>query len=168
MELPPYTEFVWRIDNISKLATYMEHYSDIFLVGDCEWKVSINPKGYNYGDDDHLSIILWPVDDSSKLSYAKFSFSVVNQINSDGTVIADGEYEFADENGRGFLNFMPVRELINDEGYVVNDTCIVTVRISSCRMLDNSTDYEDGDEDEEEEEDKVNKVKKIMKWLWES
>ncbi|ONI21205.1 hypothetical protein PRUPE_2G053100 [Prunus persica] len=75
--------FTWRIDNFSMLHNEM-HYSDVFVICGYKWQILIYPKGDNVVD--YLSLYL-EVADASTLTfgwtrYAKFSLTVVNQLDS--------------------------------------------------------------------------------------
>ncbi|PRQ55945.1 putative ubiquitinyl hydrolase 1 [Rosa chinensis] len=74
--------FTWKIDKFSKLNAD-KCYSEVFVIGGFKWRVSLYPKGYIVR---HSISMYLEVADSSKLPsgwtrYAKFSFTLVNQLD---------------------------------------------------------------------------------------
>ncbi|KAI3910726.1 hypothetical protein MKW92_029235 [Papaver armeniacum] len=127
------TRFTWKIENFSKLNTE-KHYSDVFTVGTCNWRVVMYPKGKNV---DHLSLYL-EVADSDNLPYgwsryAKFSLAVVNQIYKKHPMTKHfPEHKFtARESEMGSPSVMTLKLLHYPKaGYVVDDTCIIEAEVA--------------------------------------
>ncbi|RZC92959.1 hypothetical protein C5167_036204 [Papaver somniferum] len=124
---PESMKFTMKFKNLSNPKE--EHYSDVFTVGDCKWRVVIFPKGNNV---DYLSMY-FSVADPDDLPFgwtrcAQFSLSVVNQINKEEIVRKDTQpHKFTKQHSDwGHKMFMPLGEL-NDpaKGYLVDDTCII-------------------------------------------
>ncbi|KAM0908719.1 hypothetical protein ACQ4PT_015296 [Festuca glaucescens] len=90
IEDPKVLRCTWTIDDLSNVSKKL--YSDIFIVGGCKWRVLIFPKGNNV---EFLSLYLDAVD-LTEFPYgwsAKFSLSVVNQIQNKYTVRKDIELD---------------------------------------------------------------------------
>ncbi|KAM5551208.1 MATH domain and coiled-coil domain-containing protein [Rosa sericea] len=139
--------FTWKIDKFSKLNA-VKCYSEVFVIGGFKWRVTLYPKGNKVG---HSISMYLEVADSSKLpsgwtKYAKFSFTLVNQLDRILSKTKDTEqHEYnEDENDWGFTNFMPLSKIHHpSKGYLVNDICIVetnvSVRKGDIKILDNET-----------------------------
>ncbi|KAJ9189110.1 hypothetical protein P3X46_000441 [Hevea brasiliensis] len=126
-------KFTWRIKDFSKLTEDIVD-SEVFCAGGCNWRLYIYPKGNNVN---YLSIYL-EVADSTSLPRgwsreARYSFAVVNQINSRSTVKKDSQKPVVfNEMGAswGCRSFIPLSELRNPaEGYLVGDTLIVEAEV---------------------------------------
>ncbi|PQQ12490.1 MATH domain and coiled-coil domain-containing protein [Prunus yedoensis var. nudiflora] len=139
--------FTWRIDNFSTLNK-QKHYSDVFVVGGYKWRILIIPKGNNV---DCLSVYLDAADASTLPSgstrYAKFSLTLVNQLDSKKSMTEDTEHEFvANDNDWGFPSFILLSELCDhDKGYLVNDFCVVEVKVSVRNGIKILEDQETGE-----------------------
>ncbi|BFG20644.1 hypothetical protein CerSpe_069180 [Prunus speciosa] len=139
--------FTWRIDNFSTLNK-QKHYSDVFVVGGYKWRILIIPKGNNV---DCLSVYLDAADASTLPSgstrYAKFSLTLVNQLDSKKSMTEDTEHEFvANDNDWGFPSFILLSELCDhDKGYLVNDFCVVEVEVSVRNGIKILEDQETGE-----------------------
>ncbi|KAI3914507.1 hypothetical protein MKW92_004446 [Papaver armeniacum] len=128
---PEASKFRLKFENFSNPKE--EHYSEVFTVGDSKWHVVIFPKGNNV---DYLSMFL-SVADPDNLPFgwtrcAKFSLSVVNQINKEDTVRKDTQpHKFTKQSSDwGHKKFIPLGELNNpDRGYIVDDTCIIEAEV---------------------------------------
>ncbi|KAI5342691.1 hypothetical protein L3X38_010567 [Prunus dulcis] len=112
------------------------HYSDVFVICGYKWQILIYPKGDNVVD--YLSLYL-EVADASTLTfgwtrYAKFSLTVVNQLDSKKSITMDSvnEKKFkANISSWGCTSFILLSKLCDhDEGYLVNDSCVVEVKVS--------------------------------------
>ncbi|KAI3838400.1 hypothetical protein MKX03_000644 [Papaver bracteatum] len=130
VEVSSSSKFIWRIEKFSKLNSEDGLISDVFSVGSFKWKVIIYPKGEGEVYD-HLSVFLIPVK-LTKAMDTEFRIVVTSQTNSKNGFENDGKVSFTGgENGRGWPKFMRLDELRDPaKGYVVNDTCIVTVEVS--------------------------------------
>ncbi|CAB4268511.1 unnamed protein product [Prunus armeniaca] len=86
--------FTWRINNFSTLNN-LGHYSDVFVICGYKWRIIIYPKGNKVN---YLSLYLDVADASTLPSgwtrYAKFSLTVVNQLDSKKSITKDLEHEF--------------------------------------------------------------------------
>ncbi|KAI5342680.1 hypothetical protein L3X38_010556 [Prunus dulcis] len=142
--------FTWRIDNFSTL-NMQKHYSDVFVIGGYKWQILIYPKGNNVVD--YLSMFLDVADASTLPSgstrYAKFSLTLVNQVDSKKSITKDVEHEFvANHNGWawGFKSFVLLSELCDHgKGYLINDLCVVEVKVSVRNGLKILEDQETGE-----------------------
>ncbi|PQQ06124.1 MATH domain and coiled-coil domain-containing protein [Prunus yedoensis var. nudiflora] len=125
--------FTWRIDNFSTLNNLV-HYSDVFVICGYKWHILIYPKGNNVVD--YCSVYLEVADASTLPSgwtrYAKFSLTVVNQLDSKKSITRDCEHDFKENDiNWGFPSFILLSELCHhDKGYLVNDLCVVEVKVS--------------------------------------
>lgn len=125
------SKFTWRIENFSRLDTkYL--YSLTFLVDQKKWRVLLYPKGNN---TDHLSLYL-DVPDSSMLPAgwsvpAKFSISLVNQIDCNKTITKEFEHTFnSKEKGWGFTKFIPLCKFHGKSGgFLVEDICFIEAEV---------------------------------------
>ncbi|KAI3894784.1 hypothetical protein MKX03_023579 [Papaver bracteatum] len=135
LELSSSTKFVWKIDYFTNLNAHEGVYSDVFSVGASKWRAQIYPKGYRKVYD-HLSLYLCPVD-LAKSVHVKFSFAVTSQTNCNNTNPKEGVHNFEiASRGHGWKKFMRLSELHDpDEGYIVNDTCIIEAEVS-CRTTE--------------------------------
>ncbi|KAI4364030.1 hypothetical protein MLD38_020174 [Melastoma candidum] len=138
VEDPAVVKFCWKIENFSRLNV-RRHYSDIFVVGGCQWRILIFPRGNNV---DHLSMYL-DVADSQTLPYrwsrfSLFTLAVVNQISDKYTIRKETQHQFnMRESDWGFTSFMPLRELYDsDRGYMVNDTVVIEAEVAVRKVLD--------------------------------
>ncbi|KAL6289001.1 hypothetical protein ACE6H2_006511 [Prunus campanulata] len=139
--------FTWRIDNFSTLNK-RKHYSDVFVVGGYKWRILIFPKGNKV---DYLSVYLDVADASTLPSgwtrYAKFGFTLVNQVDSKKSITKNTEHEFV-ANGKdwGFTSFILLSELCDhDKGYLVNDFCVVEAEVSVRNGIKILEDQETGE-----------------------
>ncbi|XP_028804765.1 protein RESTRICTED TEV MOVEMENT 3-like [Neltuma alba] len=127
----------WTISNFSSLKINAPHYSEIFAVGDCAWRLLI----YRGKIDGKSFAIYLEVADASSLRQgwsilAAFSLTVVNQVSRTKSLTkgdADVPDKFcADSYSWGYKIFMPLSELGDPtSGYILNDKCIVEVELFS-------------------------------------
>ncbi|XWS65384.1 hypothetical protein CRYUN_Cryun05aG0108300 [Craigia yunnanensis] len=131
-------KFTWRIENFSSIED-KKLYSENFYVGGNKWRLLIFPKGKGV---DHLSIFVTVADLATLPDgwsrYARFRVTVVNQIDRINSIIKVTQHEFsAKENAWGFISFLPLSVLHDPKrGYLVNNTCLVEVDISTDRTID--------------------------------
>ncbi|XP_007219785.2 MATH domain and coiled-coil domain-containing protein At3g58360 [Prunus persica] len=139
--------FTWRINNFSTLNN-LAHYSDVFVICGYKWRIIIYPKGNNV---DYLSLYLDVADASTLRSgwtrYAKFSLTVVNQLDSKKSITRDLEHEFAaNDSNWGIKSFILLSELRDhNKGYLVNDLCVVEVKVSVRNGIKILEDQETGE-----------------------
>ncbi|PRQ55944.1 putative ubiquitinyl hydrolase 1 [Rosa chinensis] len=135
--------FTWKIDEFSKLNAD-KCYSEVFVIGGFKWRVSLYPKGNTV--ENFISMYMEVADSSTLPSgwtrYAKFSLTLVNQLDRILSITKDTEHEFnANENDWGFTRFTPLSEI--HERDLVNDICIVeanvSVRKGDIKIIDNET-----------------------------
>ncbi|BBG96708.1 ubiquitin-specific protease 12 [Prunus dulcis] len=114
--------FTWRINNFSTLNN-LAHYSDVFVICDA----STLPAGWT--------------------RYAKFSLTVVNQLDSKKSITRDLEHEFAaNDSNWGIKSFILLSELRDhNKGYLVNDLCVVEVKVSVRNGIKILEDQETGE-----------------------
>ncbi|PQP95105.1 hypothetical protein Pyn_05949 [Prunus yedoensis var. nudiflora] len=124
--------FTWKVDNFSKLDA-VKHYSDVFVIGVFEWRILMYPRGNNV---DYLSVYL-DVTGSSTLPlgwarHARFSLTIVNQLQSSKSLTKDTEHVFNKrDSNSGFTSLIPLSEFCDhSKGYVVNDTCIIEAKVA--------------------------------------
>ncbi|KAM1363357.1 hypothetical protein TB2_027815 [Malus domestica] len=139
--------FTWRIDNFSKLKKY-KHFSDVFVIGGYKWRMFIYPKGDNV---DYLSVFL-DVPETKTLPYGwnryiKFTITLVDQFDTRNSVSEETEHVFmANTADWDFATLVPLSDLhCLDNGYLVNDVCIVEVEASVPTGFRNLEDQETGD-----------------------
>ncbi|KAM1139853.1 hypothetical protein ACFX19_040697 [Malus domestica] len=129
--------FTWVIENFSKLQND-KHYSDVFTIAGFKWRILVWPKGNKVNSKMQFSMYL-SIPSASTLEpgwtrFAHFSLSVLNQLDSNKTItkFTKGSYkEFKEHTSEwGFRSFMLLSELYDETaGYLVNDTCIVEVKV---------------------------------------
>ncbi|KAK2377726.1 ubiquitin carboxyl-terminal hydrolase [Trifolium repens] len=126
--------FTWRIDEFSQKKLIKKKLSsDIFEFGGYKWRILIFPNGNNV---DFLSVYL-EVADSYSLPYdwsryAKFSFTVVNQMRYNLSKTKDTQYHFNErDRDWGFTSFIPFSELFDpSRGYLVKNSLVVEVEVT--------------------------------------
>ncbi|CAL1372323.1 unnamed protein product [Linum trigynum] len=132
-------KFTWRIENFSKLkATKL--CSETFLAGGRKWSISIYPKGNGtiYLPVYLHSIELETMPDGKNVD-ADFTLTLVNQINAASSLRKCGKKKPFPLGGRGwgFPSFVMLSKLLNpDEGFIVNDTVTIEVRVSMEQFTD--------------------------------
>ncbi|XP_077218767.1 MATH domain and coiled-coil domain-containing protein At3g58270-like [Tasmannia lanceolata] len=132
LSVVPSSKVRWTIHNFSTLNT-QKHYSDIFLVDGCQWKLLIYPKGNGVSQ---LSIYLVVADLESLPDgwsrTTKFGISVIDQLHNKSTVRIEADHKFnVKESDWGFKSFLALSELHDLlKGYIVNDVCIVEVDVT--------------------------------------
>ncbi|KAK4261750.1 hypothetical protein QN277_004706 [Acacia crassicarpa] len=127
-----YQKIAWTIRNFRTLKTNTRHNSDVFTIGDCNWKVVVY-RGRK--DGKFLAIYLHVADASSLPSgwsvYADFTLTVVNQFSREKSAKRDIKHKFSSANNavnRGYASFMPLTVLEHESnGFIFNDKCIVEV-----------------------------------------
>ncbi|KAK4261746.1 hypothetical protein QN277_004702 [Acacia crassicarpa] len=126
-------KLVWTINNFSTLNTNLRHCSEVFIAGGCAWKVVL----YRGGKDGNYLGIYLEVADGSSLPQgwsisAACKLTVVNQTSIEKSEKQDFHRKFcADNRDWGFGSFMELAKLQNpDDGYILNDKCIVEVELS--------------------------------------
>ncbi|CAN1772745.1 Ubiquitin C-terminal hydrolase 12 [Linum perenne] len=129
-------KFTWRIEGFSKLKE-SELYSDAFLAGGHNWKISVSPNDDD--DDDCLSVYLnfsdeqmmpcgWSVE-------ADFRLTLVGQITGSSSVQESFTQKFdQDTTDWGCPSFVPIGDL-SQKGYLVNDTLIFEAEVSIVKSL---------------------------------
>ncbi|OMO99323.1 TRAF-like family protein [Corchorus capsularis] len=132
-------KFTWRIENFSSIKKKWLH-SDTFSVGGTEWRIAMYPRSASGKD---ISIYL-NVANSASLPlgwsrYAQFRFALVNQIEHKPKFVRDvcKRELYKEVFGWGYPSFMPLTELQDPQnGYLVNDTCIVEVEVCTDKSID--------------------------------
>ncbi|KAF8006901.1 hypothetical protein BT93_K1023 [Corymbia citriodora subsp. variegata] len=124
-------EFTWVISNFSrKNATKLS--SEEFTVSGFKWMIVVYPKGNN---TDHLSLYLNVPDSATLLDgwtrNAKFSFSVIDQINNARSIRYETQHYFTvGEKDWGFTRFITLSKLHNStEGYLANDFLVIKAKV---------------------------------------
>ncbi|XP_068345089.1 MATH domain and coiled-coil domain-containing protein At3g58370-like isoform X1 [Pyrus communis] len=129
--------FTWVIENFSKLKNE-RHYSDVFTIAGFKWTILAWPKVNEVNSEMHFSMYLCvpsaSILESGWTRFAHFSLSVLNQLDSNKTITraTKGSYkEFKEPTSEwGFNSFMLLSELYDETaGYLVNDKCIVEVKV---------------------------------------
>ncbi|XP_050364838.1 MATH domain and coiled-coil domain-containing protein At3g58360-like [Argentina anserina] len=139
--------FKWKIENFSNLKD-RKCYSDIFAIGGFKWRVLLFPKGNSV---DYISLYLAVVDHSTLASgwtiYAKYSLTLVNQLDSSLSITKVTEHEFnSEESDWGFTSFMPLSQIRDlSETHFVNDICIVEADVSIRKCDIKILDQESGE-----------------------
>ncbi|XP_028775546.1 MATH domain and coiled-coil domain-containing protein At3g58370-like [Neltuma alba] len=125
-----YQKIAWTIRNFRTLKTNTRHYSEVFTIGDCNWKVCVY-RGRQ--DGKFLAIYLYVADASSLPSGwsidADLTLTVVNQVSREKSAKGDIKHKFcAHAVNRGYASFMPLRVLQDpSSGFISKDNCIVEV-----------------------------------------
>ncbi|XP_071736812.1 uncharacterized protein [Rutidosis leptorrhynchoides] len=125
----------WKIDNFSAV-TDDELQSEIFKIGKLKWKLSLYPKGLKDGLGTHISLFLGVHDASSFPNdwrvYADFTLRLKSQNRNVDTEREIRHWFCPSDDNRGVPSFIELSELTNAaNGYLLNDTLIVEVEISS-------------------------------------
>ncbi|XP_026418141.1 uncharacterized protein LOC113313564 isoform X2 [Papaver somniferum] len=131
-ELPQSQKVVWRIENFSKLKNQQQLYSDTFSFNGRKWGMVINPKD-NPRSQTHLTVYLRPVD-RTKSVFADYTLSIIDQKDDSRTV----KREVVGHEIKGFCcgSFVHLSELHSPaNGYLLNDTCIVELKISKQKSI---------------------------------
>ncbi|XP_055829915.1 ubiquitin C-terminal hydrolase 13-like [Solanum dulcamara] len=129
---PQTFRFTCKVENFSRLNV-KKLYSDDFSVGGYKWRIIIFPKGNNV---DCLSMYLDAADSAALpygwSRYARFSLSVVNQIQHKYSIRKETRHQFnARESDWGFTRFMSLAELYNQyKGYLVDDVCTIEAEVA--------------------------------------
>ncbi|RZC86746.1 hypothetical protein C5167_030097 [Papaver somniferum] len=122
------SKFVWTIENFSELTDKAVQHSDVFRADGYEWMLEIHPLGVEKVYD-YLSIFVCPCN-----LYVKFSLSITSQSNSSNRIIRETDTNSLPRKyglDWGWIKFLHLSELYDpDEGYIVNDTCIIEVEVS--------------------------------------
>ncbi|XP_054808194.1 MATH domain and coiled-coil domain-containing protein At3g58370-like [Prosopis cineraria] len=125
-----YQKIAWTIKNFKTLKINTRHYSEVFTIGDCNWKIAV----YRGRQDGKFLAIYLHVADASSLSqgwsiHVDFTFTVVNQVSREKSAKGDIKHKFcAHAVNRGFTSFMPLRVLQDPSGgFISNDKCIIEV-----------------------------------------
>lgn len=132
--------YVWRIPNFSKIKD-RRVYSDVFSIVGQKWKLVVYPKGSK--GDDNLSCYLEIVDHEELpdgwCTLADFSFSVINQLESNKKIVREvnGHRFYKNHTDLGFPQLIK-KTVLKDKksGYLVNDTLVLEFLIE---VLDNTT-----------------------------
>nr|XP_011461079.1 PREDICTED: uncharacterized protein LOC105350540 [Fragaria vesca subsp. vesca] len=124
--------FTWRIDGFSKPFTF-KLYSEPFIIGGFKWRILVYPKG---NKEDYLSVYLdipstraFPLGWSK---YAKFSLTLVNQLQRSKSITKEIVHVFKDcERDCGFKSLVPLSQFYDYiNGYLVNDICIIEAKVA--------------------------------------
>ncbi|RZC82714.1 hypothetical protein C5167_045500 [Papaver somniferum] len=125
---------VWRIENFSKLINQQQLHSDTFSFNGRKWRMVINPKP-NPRYLTHLTVFLCPVNRTESVA-ADYTLAIIDQKDDSRTVKRENlRHEF---NNRNFCcgTFLGLSELHNpDNGYLLNDTCIVELEITKPKSI---------------------------------
>ncbi|XP_030457818.1 MATH domain and coiled-coil domain-containing protein At3g58250-like [Syzygium oleosum] len=124
-------EFTWKISYFTEQDA-KKLYSEAFTVSGCKWRIVVYPKG---NATSHLSLYL-DVPDSGTLPNgwtrnAKFSLSVIDQINDVRSIRMETQHDFtARVRDWGFTSFIPLTELHNHTGgYLANDALVIKAEV---------------------------------------
>ncbi|KAK4261747.1 hypothetical protein QN277_004703 [Acacia crassicarpa] len=128
-------KIAWTITNFfgSFYKTDFRHYSEVFILGDCFWRLYI----YKARTDWKSLVICLEAAYTSSFPkgwsiLANFSITVVNQVMRKKSRTKDAELGNFHANCRLHAKFMPLSEFEDaNSGYVLNDKCIVEVELFS-------------------------------------
>ncbi|KAI9082102.1 hypothetical protein K1719_035842 [Acacia pycnantha] len=117
---------VWTIKNLSTLSSDL-HRSEVFTFGGCAWKL--------YLFTDGLVRFYLKVADVQSLPqgwsvYAAFTFTVVNQASPENSKKRDLNKKFSKNDGAWIYLYSIEFDELKNEGYILNDKCIVEVESS--------------------------------------
>ncbi|KAL4200392.1 hypothetical protein AMTRI_Chr03g56220 [Amborella trichopoda] len=119
---------VWKIEKFSSLGTE-RHFSDVFIVRGCKWRLVILPNGGKAG---HLSVFLYVADgDSLPMGWRRYTelcFCIINQTNLERTIRKYEVHDFMHgERDYDIVTFTSFGRLRN--GHIINDTIVVEVEM---------------------------------------
>ncbi|KAI9080437.1 hypothetical protein K1719_035851 [Acacia pycnantha] len=126
-------KIAWTVRNFSALKTNTLPYSQVFTVGDCNWRICLNK-----GNED-LALYLHVAHASSSSPgwsvYAYFTLTVANRYSRKQSIKGDLEYEFlANKLYWGFESLMALSKLQDpSNGYIVDDICMIEVEFVKIR-----------------------------------
>ncbi|KAI3899331.1 hypothetical protein MKW92_003777 [Papaver armeniacum] len=129
---PRSQKVVWRIENYSKLNNQNLH-SDTFSFGSRNWRMLLVNTIYTEIHGPRLEIYLCPVDHTD--SYFNYTLAVIDQKNDLRTVKTEVKRGF-NPSWSGYRHGLSLRlgEYYSpNNGYLLDDTCIVEVEISKGR-----------------------------------
>ncbi|KAI3870366.1 hypothetical protein MKX03_026851 [Papaver bracteatum] len=125
------SKFTWRIQNFRMLDFADGYKSQVFSVGSYQWRLWIRPKG-SHKVYDQFSLFLVP-QDLTRTPYAEYTFVITSQTNRKNNVKKVGKHQFkSTEPSWGWSSFIELTKFYHPaNGYLLNDTCIIEVEISS-------------------------------------
>ncbi|KFK35044.1 hypothetical protein AALP_AA5G227000 [Arabis alpina] len=131
-------KFTWVIKNFSFLQCDII-YSEEFVIGGCKWRLMAFPKGNNTAN--HLSLFL-SVANAKYLSFgwkrhAKFSFTVVNQISEQLSLVIELKEHWFDQkiSDWGIARVIDLGKLKSKRGFLVNNEVKIVVEIDVLQVI---------------------------------
>ncbi|KAE9585324.1 hypothetical protein Lal_00018151 [Lupinus albus] len=125
-----FEKFTWKVENFSKQNT-MNLQSKKFKLQGCKWRIHLYPLRK---DVNHFSLYLSVADILPSYGWERdtnFKLALINQVDGNKSVVKETKQRF---NG-GYRSwgslFLNLKDFLNSEqGYLVNNTCIIEAHIS--------------------------------------
>ncbi|CAA0833298.1 TRAF-like family protein [Striga hermonthica] len=123
----------WNIPNFSKLGS--EWVSPEFSDGCHKWSIKLYKNGIGEASGHFLSLFLYyipnPTDGNNERLHTRFTICMKNQLSSKHESYVGNDWFSAGKLSWGWHSFLEV-DKVNDpnEGFIVNDCCIIEVEIS--------------------------------------
>ncbi|XP_065863928.1 MATH domain and coiled-coil domain-containing protein At3g58210-like [Euphorbia lathyris] len=129
-EAPP-SKFTWKIGKFSKRReTFIQ--SNIFCVGDHEWRIELYPVGTSYGQKNHVSLYLSLANHIAIKGriYADVTLRILDQMK-DRHIIAKDNFWFDESIARhGWSRFVPLYHLNRSKDFLLfKDVCFVEAEV---------------------------------------
>ncbi|KAJ1390690.1 TRAF-like [Sesbania bispinosa] len=136
-------KFTWKIEAFSKMS-FKKLSSKAFKVGGR----LLYPKGTN---EEHLSLYMKIADTLPPYGWSRFVYfrlALINQVDSKKSIVKETQQKFnAGNSGWGSPSFIPLSEFHDpNQGYLVNDTCIIEAQISVSKVAFSIIKKSDGDQ----------------------
>ncbi|KAL8048875.1 hypothetical protein ABFX02_07G095600 [Erythranthe guttata] len=127
----------WKIQNFSKLGNFWS--SEEFNAGGHKWKIRLYSKGDGKKAENHVTIYLYYL--GSESVQANYTICIKNQVSDQHMKRTSIDHLFsASDNSWGWGKFMEIATMNNPKkGFVVNDSCLVHIEISSVQVVPNTT-----------------------------
>ncbi|XP_012833033.1 PREDICTED: uncharacterized protein LOC105953897 [Erythranthe guttata] len=126
----------WKIQNFSKLGNFWS--SEEFNAGGHKWKIRLYSKGDGKEAESHVTIYLYYL--GSESVQANYTICIKNQVSDQHMKRTSIDHLFsASDNSWGWGKFMEIATMNNPKkGFVVNDSCLVHIEISSVQVVPNA------------------------------
>ncbi|KAL7187942.1 hypothetical protein ACSBR1_037893 [Camellia fascicularis] len=133
--------YTWKIDNFSSLDGEI-HNSDVFTLGNRNWRLYLYPKGHSTAKDTCLSLFLGLHDlktfPSERKTYAKYKMRIRSQYHCEHKETEGSKCFTSGSTSWGRPSFLSLTDLHDaSKGFLVNDTLIVEAKVSIISTVKN-------------------------------
>nr|XP_027083661.1 MATH domain and coiled-coil domain-containing protein At3g58210-like [Coffea arabica] len=130
------TTYTWRVSNYSTLCSKIS--SDVFIIGDCKWKLKLYLEGYGDREGKSVSLYLEFHDrEAAARIYAEYMICLKSEKNGKDCKRTANHMLSASSTNWAWPFFMSLNDIEDaSKGFLVEDTLIIQVEITRIAFVE--------------------------------